>query len=56
VLLGNGTGGFSASTSLTTGSSPRNLAIGDINNDKLPDVVVSNGLANTLSVFTQRCQ
>ena len=56
VLLGNGTGGFSASTALVTGSSPRNLAIGDINNDKLPDVVVSNGLANTLSVFTQRCQ
>lgn len=56
VLLGNGSGGFSPSTPLATGNSPRNLVVGDINNDKLLDVVVSNGLANTLSVFTQRCQ
>ncbi len=56
ILLGNGTGGFTVGTPLTTGSSPRNLVVADINGDKMPDLAVSNGLANTVSVFVQRCQ
>jgi len=44
VLLGNGTGGFSASTQhLGAYSYPSAVAVGDVNGDTKPDVVAADG-------------
>lgn len=55
VLLNNGDATFTASASspLQTGSgtSPNSVAIADFNQDGIPDIAVSNGGANTFTVF-----
>jgi FG-GAP-like repeat len=43
VLLGNGTGGFAAPKRFPAGFHPRSIAIGDLNRDRKPDLVVSDG-------------
>jgi uncharacterized repeat protein (TIGR01451 family) len=52
VLLGNGNGGLgTAVTYPTDGQFPYSIAIGDLNGDGNPDVVVSNINSNTVSVL-----
>jgi gliding motility-associated-like protein len=45
------TGSFDAKVDLVTGSIPYNVAIGDLDGDGKPDMAVSNGSDNTVSVF-----
>jgi len=42
VLLGQGGGSFSNFAIYPVGDSPVSLAVGDLNNDKRPDIVVAN--------------
>ncbi len=53
VLLGNGSGGFSAAAGspLTVGRNPFSVAVGDFNGDHIPDLAVANYSDNTVSVL-----
>jgi hypothetical protein len=53
VLLGNGSGGFSAPTNLPVHSSPQSVAIGNVNpiTDTYPDLVVANAGSQDVSVL-----
>jgi uncharacterized protein (DUF2141 family) len=51
VLPGNGNGTFGSPTTLTTGTNPSSVAIGDLNGDGRLDLVVANAGSNTVSVF-----
>ena len=54
VLLGNGVGGFALQTNTpSTGvnSTPRSVAVADINGDGRPDVLTANSASNTLGVL-----
>jgi len=42
---------FSVSTDFNTGTSPSSVAYGDLNGDGKPDIVVTNYVSNTISVF-----
>jgi hypothetical protein len=42
---------FSAKVDFPTGTNPRGVAIGDIDNNGFPDIVVTNYNSNTISVF-----
>lgn len=50
ILLGNGGGTFGAATDINAGTQPLDLAVGDFNQDGLPDLAVSTGVA-TVSVL-----
>src|SRR5207253_6842873 len=52
VLFGNADGSFQPPTLIYLGPSnnPRSIAIGDVNRDGKPDLVVANALANTVAV------
>jgi FG-GAP-like repeat len=50
VLLGKAGGGFNSST-LTTGTNPSSVAIGDLNGDGRLDLAVANAGSNTVSVL-----
>ncbi len=54
ISLGNGDGTFDALTKYAVGSAPETLAIGDLNGDTHPDVVVANYLSQTISVLLGR--
>ena len=47
----SGSVSFSANVDLATGATPYSVAIGDIDGDGKPDLVVTNGASNTVSVF-----
>ena len=51
VLLGNGDGTFQAATNYPSGSENTYIAIGDFNNDKKPDLVVTDPLGNDALVL-----
>jgi len=53
VLLGDGTGGFSAASGspFTVGTNPGSVAVGDLNGDGKLDLVVSNKGDNTVTVL-----
>lgn len=53
ILPGNGTGGFGTPYSFMTGTGPFSIAMGDLNNDGLPDLVTANygSTSNTVSVL-----
>lgn len=51
ILLGDGTGTFSAATNFAAGSSPLFVAIGDLNMDGRPDLAVVNYLSNNVSIL-----
>jgi hypothetical protein len=51
VMLGHGDGSFTAPTTFEVGNFPRSIAVGDLNGDGQPDIVVSNQLDHTTSVL-----
>jgi hypothetical protein len=53
ILLGNGSGGFSAAPNITAVRSPTSIASGDLNGDGNPDLVVGNGtnVEGELAIF-----
>lgn len=53
VYLNNGAGSFSAASGspYTTGTEPRTISAGDLNNDGFTDLVVPNAQSNNLSLF-----
>jgi hypothetical protein len=55
VLLGDGTGAFAPQTGspYTVGAAPRSVAIGDFDGDAAPDLAVTNGFDNTVTVLLQ---
>jgi hypothetical protein len=44
-------GGFAAAANFSTGRGPQGVAVGDLNGDGKPDLVVANATSNTLSVL-----
>ena len=51
MLLGNGTGGFSAATNFPIGTGVDSVAVGDFNGDKKLDVVSANSGGANVSVL-----
>jgi len=53
VLLGNGSGGFTAApgSPISVGSQPTSIAVGDFNGDVKPDLAVTNSNSNNVSVL-----
>ncbi len=51
ILLGNGTGGFSAATNFNVGGIPASVAVGNFNADNFPDLAVANSLSNNISIL-----
>jgi outer membrane protein assembly factor BamB len=45
------TGSFAPAVNFTTGNSPNKIAVGDIDGDGKPDLVVTNETSNTVSIF-----
>jgi hypothetical protein len=51
ILLGDGTGKFTAASSPATGLEPNGVAVGDFNGDGKLDLAVANTLSNTVSIL-----
>jgi hypothetical protein len=53
VLLGDGKGRFSAASGspFATDGTPYQIAVGDVNNDRIPDIVTANKSTNNVSVL-----
>jgi hypothetical protein len=54
VLLGHGDGTFAPKVAYQAGSGSGGVAIGDVNGDSKPDLVVANFYDNTVSVFLNK--
>ena len=57
MFLGNGSGGFAAALNFTagatTGAGPHGVAVGDINSDGKPDVIIANATLGTVTTHLQ---
>lgn len=51
VMSGNGAGDLQSPTQYSTGSSPRSVAVSDVNNDGIKDLVTANQGSNDVSVL-----
>jgi FG-GAP-like repeat len=51
IYLGNGEGGFLPPTTYAVGSGPSSIVAGDFNGDGKPDLAVTNGLSDDVSVL-----
>ena len=51
ILLGDGTGNFSAPTNFAAGSSPFSVAVGDFNGDGKQDLAVANVDSDNVSIL-----
>jgi hypothetical protein len=51
VLSGNGDGTFQAAVNYPVGTVPHSVAVGDLNQDGLLELVVANAYSNTISVL-----
>lgn len=51
LLFGNGRGSFTLGTSFAVGSAPEGVAIGDINQDGVLDIVTSNESSSNVSIL-----
>jgi hypothetical protein len=50
IIFGNGTGGFSPSTSFAVGNGPQTLSVADLNNDGKQDLVTPNYYGGDITV------
>ena len=51
ILLGNGTGGFTAATAPGVGNQPRSVWLADLNGDGKLDLITANFNSNTVSIL-----
>ncbi len=51
IFLRYGNGSFGNQTTYLTGSEPKSVAVGDLNNDTILDIAVGNYGSNSLGVF-----
>ena len=51
ILLGNGDGTFIQAASLSTGSYPISIAVGDFNGDGIPDLATANEFSSTTTIL-----
>jgi hypothetical protein len=51
VLIGDGSGGLAVPIILSAGNGPKSAAVADLNGDAVPDIVVGNSDASTVSVL-----
>src|ERR1043166_5970523 len=51
ILLGNGTGGFTATISPVVGNQPRSSWLADLNGDQKLDLITANFNANSVSIL-----
>ena len=51
IYLGNGDGTFQTAVNYPAGGNPQAVAIGDFNNDHIPDLAVANKTSNNVSIL-----
>ena len=51
ILLNNGSGSFSVTSTVNVGGSPYAIAVGDFNRDGNQDIAVANAIGNSVTIF-----